>query len=152
MVRNTLSHNPTLPFQNCITRITNTNAQSHPDIVSGLRHNGFLTLISSTVARLESHTTRLRALRDDKQRGNPAPGSLEVVAEKIARKCRSRGGALRDVMREKVDMADDGARAAWVRRKKAVLGDMMGGLVGYLEELGEEEGWKGREVREMGER
>lgn len=77
---------------------------------------------------------------------------MEVVADKISRKCRARGRHLRDVMQEKVDMADDAARAAWVRRKKAALGDVMGGLVGFLDELGEEEGWKGREVGKMGER
>ena len=51
-----------------------------------------------------------------------------------------------------MDMVDDVARAVWVKKKKAVLGDVMGGMVGLLEELGEEEGWKEREVREMGER
>ncbi len=55
-------------------------------------------------------------------------------------------------MEEKVDMTNDTERAIWVKKKKSLLGDVMGGLVGYLEELGEEEGWKGREVREMGER
>ena len=49
-------------------------------------------------------------------------------------------------------MTDDVARAVWVKKKKAMLGDVMGGLVGYLAELGEEEGWKEREVREMGEK
>lgn len=51
-----------------------------------------------------------------------------------------------------MDMANDVERAMWVRKKKAVLGDVMGGLVGYLEELGDEDGWKEREVREMGQR
>ena len=51
-----------------------------------------------------------------------------------------------------MDMANDAERAMWVKRKKAVLGDVMGGLVGYLEELGDEDGWKEKEVREMGQR
>ncbi|CAD6586685.1 MAG: hypothetical protein ASARMPRED_002800 [Alectoria sarmentosa] len=119
-----------------------------PDMVSGPRHRGFLSLIFSTVTRLESHTTRLRALRTEKQRGNPTPSTMEIIAEKIARRCHMRRKYLWDTMEEKVDMTNDVARATWVRKKKAVLGDVMGGLVGYLEELGEEEGWKEREVGE----
>lgn len=121
-------------------------------MVSGPRHRGFLCLISSTVTRLESHTSRLRALRTEKQRGNPTPSTMEIIAEKIACRCHMRRKHLWDIMEEKVDMTNDVARATWVRKKKAVLGDVMGGLVGYLEELGEEDGWKEREVREMGER
>lgn len=123
-----------------------------PDIVSGPRHKGFLLLISSTVTRLDAHTTHLRTLRNEKQRGNPHPGNMELVAEKISRKCKTRSKYLWDLMEEKVDMANDVERAMWVKRKKAVLGDVMGGLVGYLEELGDEDGWKEREVREMGQR
>lgn len=123
-----------------------------PDIVSGPRHRGFLFLISSTVTRLDSHTTHLRNLRNEKQRGNPYPGNMELVAEKISRKCKTRSKYLWDLMEEKVDMTNDVERARWVKRKKAILGDVMGGLVGYLEELGDEDGWKEREVREMVQR
>lgn len=77
---------------------------------------------------------------------------MERIVDKIAYKCRTRREDLWDVMEEKVDMADEVARAVWVKKKKAVLGDVMGGLVGYLEELGDEEGWKEREVGRMGER
>lgn len=123
-----------------------------PDIVSGPRHRGFLLLISSTVTRVDTHTTHLRTLRNEKQRGNPYPGNMELIAEKISRKCKTRSKYLWDLMEEKVDMANDVERARWVKRKKAILGDVMGGLVGYLEELGDEGGWKEREVREMGQR
>lgn len=51
-----------------------------------------------------------------------------------------------------MDMEDVLARASWVKKKRDVLGDVMGGLVGYLEELGEEEEWKEREVRGLKER
>lgn len=43
-------------------------------------------------------------------------------------------------------MADDGARAAWVRRKRAVLGEVMGGMAARLEGLGRDGGegvWRG---------
>ena len=129
-----------------------TQNESTLDIVSGPRHKGFLSLISSTVASLESHTAHLRTLRDEKQRGNPTPSNMEVTAEMISRKFESRRVYLWDIMEEKVDMTNDVERVMWVKKKKAVLGDVMGGTVGYLEGLGEEEGWKGREVREMGER
>lgn len=77
---------------------------------------------------------------------------MELIAEKITRRCKARSKCLWDLMEEKVDMANDVERATWVKKKKAVLGDVMGGLVGYLEELGDEDGWKEREVREMGQR
>lgn len=77
---------------------------------------------------------------------------MELIADKIARKCKSRRKYLWEIMEEKVDMTNEAARVTWVKKKKAVLGDVMGGAMGYLEELGEEDGWKEREVREMGER
>lgn len=120
------------------------------DIVSGPRHRGFLFLISSTITRLESHAMHLHTLRTEKQRGNPSPSTMELIAEQIARKFKTCSRYLWDVMEEKVDMTNDVARASWNKKKRAVLGDVMGGMVGYLEELGEEEGWKEREVRELG--
>ena len=119
------------------------------DIVSGPRHKGFLFLISSTVARLESHTIHLRTLRNEKQRGSPTRSTMELVAEQIARKFQGRSRYLWDIMEEKVDMTNEMARARWIKRKRAVLGDVMGGMVGYLDALGEDENWKEREVKEI---
>ena len=101
---------------------------------------------------MESYLDHLRTLRDEKQRGNPDPGLLENVAGKVARRFKSRRKYLWEVMEEKVDMADNVARMEWVRKKRDVLGDVLGGVVGYLEELGQGEAWKEREVKVMAER
>lgn len=80
------------------------------------------------------------------------PSATEAIALRIAALFQKHKGLLWGVMEEKVDMGDEGARAAWVRKKKEVLGEVMGGMVLMLEELGPEEGWKEREVRVLGER
>ena len=101
---------------------------------------------------MESYIDHLRTLRDDKQRGNPNPGLLENVANRIVRRFKSRRKYLWAVMEEKVDMEDHVARMEWVRKKRDVVGDVLGGVVGYLEELGHGEEWKEREVKVMAER
>ena len=74
------------------------------------------------------------------------------MAGKITRKFKSGRKYLWAVMEEKVDMEDDVARMEWVRKKRDVLGDVLGRVVGYLDELGEGESWKEWEVRKMAER
>lgn len=77
---------------------------------------------------------------------------MEIVAERITTKCNSaHRERLSNLMEEKVDMMDDGARATWVEKKKALLTEVMGGMVVCLEEMGSEEVWKERAVREMSE-
>ena len=44
-------------------------------------------------------------------------------------------------------MANERERGPWVKRKKAVLAEVMEGMVGCLEALGDDGGWT--EVREM---
>ncbi len=76
---------------------------------------------------------------------------MELVVQKISRKCKSRVQVLWEIMEEKVDMTDDVARATWLWKKRAVLEDVMDGMVSYLRELGPEGEWRMREVKEVRE-
>ena len=78
--------------------------------------------------------------------------SLENVAGRVVRRFKSRRRYLRAVIGEKVDMEDHAARTEWVRKKRDLVGDVLGGVVNYLDEPGQGEEWKEREVKAMAER
>lgn len=124
-----------------------------PDIVSGPRHKGFLDAISATVTSIDSYTTRLRTLRDEKQRGDPDPSDMELVAEDLSHVFHSRRKYLWDLMEEEVDMTSRSERRMWVKEKKSVLGETMGRMLTCLEDMdnAKGKGWKEREVRIMKE-
>ncbi len=44
-------------------------------------------LVLSTVTRLDSYIAHLHFPRNEKQRGNETPGTMELVVEKISHKC-----------------------------------------------------------------
>ena len=71
---------------------------------------------------------------------------MELVAMKICRKFKAREDDVWDLIDEKVDMANDADRAAWLEKKKNVLQDVMGWTLNYLEKLDQEVGWKEAEV------
>ena len=76
---------------------------------------------------------------------------MEFIAEKIYLLFKTRRLSLWEVLKEKVDMTDDAAKAIWLRKKKDVVEGVLGRLFTYLEELGKEEEWM-QEITEMTEK
>ena len=74
---------------------------------------------------------------------------MELVAQQIADKCNVRAPHLWAIMMEKVDMMDEMESTAWVLKKKAESDNVIGGVTALLKDLGPEEEWKAREVREV---
>ena len=119
-------------------------------VASGPHHKGLLANIFSTVDRLESYTTRLRRLRNEKQRGTQDPSKMEVVATTISHRYKAREDKVWDLVEEKIDMANVAEREAWLERKGKVLKDVMGWTLTYLEDMdAREAGWKEKEVRKL---
>ena len=119
-------------------------------VASGPRHQGLLKNIFSIVDRLESYTTRLRNLRNEKQRGTQEPGKMEKVAMTISHRYKGREDKVWHLVEQKVNMANVEERDVWVEKKGRVLQDVMGWTLSYLDDMdAKEEGWKEKEVRKL---
>lgn len=120
-------------------------------IVSGLHHKGLLDDIITTVDRLNTYTTRLHELRNEKQRGTPEPSKLEEVAKAIYDRYKAREDKLWGIFEEKVNMTNFAEREPWLDRKEKVLKDVVGWTLTYLDEQDAEYGvgWKEAEIQKM---
>lgn len=126
-----VSHLALLSINLDATKLTNDDTE----VVSGVRHKGFVKLITNCIENIECHVDYLHLLRQVKQRGNPEAGFLERNANSITRDFNARKPNLVTIMSEGVDMTDNVAKKDWLDRKKAVLRDIMGHIVLSLSQL-----------------
>ena len=100
-----------------------------------MHHKGLLTNIAQTITRIEEHVKKLDTLRQERQRGSPEPGEMELTASSICKKFNSLGKQLYRILNERVNMCDDIERSDWLNRKDEIIIEVVFGMSAELEQL-----------------